>query len=244
MTDEIKKFIEDNISLIEQNKWEEIYEKADKLKISFGEFTEIMLDAGLHPEAYLRELPNSFLAYSKIKKFEIPNNVISIGPYVFYRCPSLMSVIISDNVTSIGNYAFQSCSNLTNVIIPDSVTTIGIAAFRFCYSLMNITIGNSITSIDASVFEDCTSLISMTLPDNVTELGYPAFSGCSSLTHVIISNNVISISDYAFSGCGDNLVIEYSGTKSDWKKIYNSQSFKNTYFIVNCIDGKIIKKKR
>ena len=50
MTEELKSFIERNIDLIEENRWEEIYKKSDDLKADVGKFTEIMLAADIHPE--------------------------------------------------------------------------------------------------------------------------------------------------------------------------------------------------
>lgn len=178
MNNQIKDFIEANINLIENNSWEEIYNRAsDTLtwKPYIKDFTEVMLNAGIHPELYLKELPEYFLSGSRCQEFIIPNHITNIRKFAFFHCTSLTNVIIGDNVTSIDENAFYYCS---------------------------------------------------------------------SLTHVTIPNNVIRIGDDAFADCGDNLTINYSGTKAEWKKIYNAKNFQNTYFTVNCTDGKIVKKKR
>jgi hypothetical protein len=70
------------------------------------------------------------------------------------------------------------------------------------------------------------------------------FDGCSGLANINIPSSITSFSRFAFSDCGDNLIIEFDGTKEDWKKIYDIDAFMNTYFIVNCTDGKIVKRKR
>ena len=49
MKEKIKKFIEDNINLINQNKWEEVYSNARDLYPHVGEFTEALLNCGINP---------------------------------------------------------------------------------------------------------------------------------------------------------------------------------------------------
>lgn len=176
MDDRVKQFIEDNIELIEDNQWEELYTKTKyELDIATGEFTSCMFAIDIHPEVYLKELPARFLFKSNIKEFNIPNNITSIGMGAFYGCKNLTCVTIPNGVTSIGIGVFRDCSKLTSMIIPKSVT---------------------------------------------------------------------AISDYMFWDGPHELIIDYSGTKADWKKIYNKRAFQDTYFTINCTDGKILKKKR
>lgn len=325
MTDLVKKFVEENIDLIEENKWEEIYQKAsDKLKDDTGIFTELMLAANIHPEEYLKELPDYFLSNSNIKEFTIPNKITNIGYSAFSKCRGLTDVIISDGVKSIGRGAFMYCKSLKSITIPNSIISIGENAFTYCENLTSVTIGNSVTSIGENAFYNCSRVTDIIIPDSIKRIGYDAFNGCTELAsitvsdrntkyksvdgnlytkdgktfvryavgktdtsfvipdgvtsigedafiygkslnnvtipnsvtnidnsafrfcislHVIIPDSVISIGDYAFSGC-KKLTIEYNGTKSDWKKIYNLQAFKYTYFTINCIDGTIVKKMR
>lgn len=222
MTDNVKAFIEKNIGLIESNKWSEVYQKAIyELGVSTGEFTETMLTVDIHPEEYLKNLPPYFLRSASIKNFIIPNSVTKIYLYAFDHCDNLTNVIIPNNIDEIGESAFGWCSSFTDIIIPDSVTSIGVFAFWCCEKLKTII-----------------------LPDTITVIRKKMLYGCINLTNVTISKYVTNISDGAFSYCGDNLTITYSGTKADWKKIYNPKAFENTYFTVNCTDGKIVKRKR
>jgi hypothetical protein len=214
-------FIQQHEDLIDDNDWEKVYKKAsDELNADIGAFTDIMLEADIHPERYLKELPSHFLFRSTLKKFTIPDNIMSIGDHAFSYCLSLESIEIPNSVTSIGYWAFQGCSSLTSVTIPDSVMSIGISTFSNCSSLINVTIGSSVTSIGSWAFLGCKNLTRVTIPDSVTE-----------------------IDDYAFHDCGDKLVTEYNGTKADWQQIYTPKAFEITSFTVNCTDGDVVKKR-
>lgn len=217
----IKSFIEDNINLIETNQWEEVYKKAiNELKDTTGEFTELMLQANIHPESYLDYLPSNFLSRATISNFEIPNNIKSIGWE-----------------------AFSDCENLEDVTIPDSIEFIDMAAFYNCKSLISIKIPDNVIEISERAFFNCTSLKSISIPNNVETIGQDAFYECSNLTSIVIPDSITAIGEDAFSECGDNLVINYTGTKAQWNKIYNRYSFMSTCFTVNCTDGKIVNKR-
>ena len=94
--------------------------------------------------------------------FDIPDSVISIASYAFYRSTSLQSITIPNSVVSIGGNAFCNCTSLTSIIIGNSISKIESAAFQNCTSLENITIPHSVKSIGNYAFIGCTSLINVT----------------------------------------------------------------------------------
>lgn len=157
MNEQLKKFIEDNINLIEQNEWKEIYHKR------FPEgFTETLLDCGINPlDQGLNFIPNNFLYNSNIEEFTIPNNITSIGKQAFAGCSNLINIKIPNSVKIIGDYAFSCCYQLASIEIPNKVTSIGHSAFEYCHSLTNIVIGNGVKSIQNWVFLHSDSLISI-----------------------------------------------------------------------------------
>ena len=140
-------------------------------------------------------------APSGLTEYVIPDNITSIGNYVFSRCSSLTSITIPDGVTSIGESAFYGCSSLTSITIPDNVTSIGQEAFCHCSSLTSINIPDSVKSIGQNAFSDCSSLTSINIPDSVKSIGQEAFSYCFSLTSINIPDSVKSIGQEAFSYC-------------------------------------------
>ena len=210
----MRQFIEKNIHLIQNQRWEEIYEK------DFPDgFTEILLNCGINPlEQDLNYIPNHFLCDCKrIKKFIIPNNVTSIGEQAFGYCDSLTSIVIPNSVTSIGDYAFYYCYSLTSIEIPSKVTNIGESAFSGCSSLTNIVI-----------------------PDNVTSIGGNAFYNCRSLTSITMGNGVKNIAKCVFAYCDNLTSINYNGTKEEWDAINKHEDWAyNVNVIVYCTDGEI-----
>ena len=134
MTEEVNNFIEENIELIEQQRWEESYRK----RFPIG-FTETLLESNINPlEQGLNYIPKYFLYNSNIKEFIIPNNVESIGYNAFRSCSSLTSVVIGDGVKTIGDAAFFDCESLKHVIIGNNVTSMGESLFWNCKSLISI----------------------------------------------------------------------------------------------------------
>ena len=143
----------------------------------------------------------------------IPDNITSIGQFVFRECTSLTSVIIGNNVTSIGFYAFHNCTNLTIVTISNSVTSIEDYAFNSCFGLTSVTIGSNVTNIGLGAFSDCNSLASISVDDGnhnfssqegvlfnkekTTLIQYPA----SKQGEYTIPNSVTNIRGNAFEGC-------------------------------------------
>ena len=201
----------------------------------------------------------------------IPDSVTSIGGRAFEKCNSLKyneygnafylgnsvnnyivlikakyknitNCEIKENCKFLYDSAFSGCTGLTSVTIPDSVTSIGVSAFSSCTGLTSVTIGSGVTSIDNGSFYNCAGLTSVTILGSVTSIGALAFSGCSGLTTITIPKSVKFIDDYVFySPKTQNLTIQYTGTKAEWKKIYKGDNltYINTVLTVVCTDGTI-----
>ena len=195
MEKELIDFINENEQLVNENRWEELYQKCEtNLR---GKLTDCLLSAELDVFEDMNKIPDYAFSGSTVKEFNIPNSVTSIGWYAFHGCSSLESIKIPSSITSISIHAFGRCERLTSIVIPDSVT----------------------------------------------EIGKWAFYGCDSLGTIILPRSITSIDEGAFTLCGD-IEIRFDGTKEDWKKIYNSKAFENTYFTIYCTNGKITRRKK
>ena len=142
-----------------------------------------------------------YLNGEEIKDLVIPNDVTSIGDYVFIGCYGFSSVTIHSSVNSIGKNAFMGCHGLTTITIPNSVTNIGGGAFGYCINLKQMNIPNKLISIEDGVWSDCKSLEKIEIPTSITAIGKNSFGGCESITSILIPNSVVSIGNSAFYNC-------------------------------------------
>ncbi len=158
---------------------------------------------------WTESIPEKAFSDSGIESITIPNSVIAIGDYAFYRCSELTNITIPGNVTSIGSHTFSGCSNLETAgpidgdynykfgwteSIPDN-------AFSNCEGLISVTIPDSITSIGNWAFYYCRKLTSITIPNGVTSIGQSTFNSCESLIRLTIPDSVTSIGQWAFYYC-------------------------------------------
>ena len=125
LTFEVKEFIEDNIDLIEDRAWDQIYDNARFTldSESTGGFTLAMLDIGEDPLKTLDYIPDYYLSDAKIEYFNIPNHIhlLSEGCFAY---SSLKEIVIPESVITIEMYSFSDCSQLKRVVIPPSVQNI------------------------------------------------------------------------------------------------------------------------
>ena len=154
-----------------------------------------------------------------ITSYKIPDGVLSIRAYAFYRCSNLINLEIPDSVTSIGSSAFNRCSGLTSITIPGSVTSIDMGAFYRCSGLTSVTIPEGVLSIEELAFGLCHNLTKVTISAGVTKIGYAAFAECYNLTDVIIPDSVTSIADSTFESCQKLEYVHYAGTQEQWNVI-------------------------
>ena len=105
------------------------------------------------------ELPNSIVKVNgemvkrqRLRQFDIPTYVTSIGDCSFFFSESLQSISIPTSVSKIGEKVFSGCKSLTSISIPTSVSEIGRFAFNWCYSLTSINIPSSVTSFGRGCF--------------------------------------------------------------------------------------------
>lgn len=128
MIEALKLFIERNIDLIEDRKFEELYGNAsaeymnerDKIKpTDINALTDILTDLfGEEPifDANITYVPNCYrMANDKIHQVEIPEGIRAIGRSAFQDCINLEYVKLPKTLSEIYPGAFKGCENLTKI---------------------------------------------------------------------------------------------------------------------------------
>ena len=159
----------------------------------------------------------------KLKHFEFPEGIRSIGKMAFINC-DMESVELPSGVETIGEQAFCQCAAMKTLHLPDSVKTIGAEAFLNCFVLEDLKLPAGPVDFGKHAFESCFALkqfkfppLSSTelpnilyncrgletveLPAGITSIGENAFESCHELKEITIPEGVETIEYRAFAGC-------------------------------------------
>ncbi|MDE5601898.1 MAG: leucine-rich repeat domain-containing protein, partial [Clostridia bacterium] len=136
------------------------------------------------------EIPDSVSSFGSslfyntgFETFTVPEKITNL-PDSFLANSKITSVVLPDGLTSIGRGSFSGCANLKSIVIPNGVTIIDSSAFENCTSLASVTLPAQLETIGSSAFRSCSSLTSITIPSNVRLIDYRAFDGCVKLVEV------------------------------------------------------------
>ncbi len=136
-----------------------------------------------------------------IKSIQIPDSLLSIGTWAFYRCENLLAISLPSKLEALGSGAFWHCYSLSSVTIPSGVKQIGFATFNECKSLKTVNISKGTETIGSEAFADCSQLTNVKLPTTLVVIETSAFSDCISLKEIQLPSKLRSIYSRAFSGC-------------------------------------------
>lgn len=146
---------------------------------------------------------------SKNGGFEIPNTVVTIGNYAFYKAGNTTYVNFQANskVAAIGSFAFAYINNLGNggiFTLPSSVTKVGEYCFAYCQNIQIDISKSSLISIPAFIFKESNNLHSITLPATVKTIEAYAFYECDNFNNIyFLGNSLEKIGTAAFKGCNN-----------------------------------------
>lgn len=143
---------------------------------------------------------NAFISRRSVRKFELPNSLVTIGEGAFSNCVSA-EFSFGSNIETIGKNAFLNCVSMQNITIPNSVTSLGESAFTNCSGATVLSIGSGLKTINSSTFKNCSSLKRIDVPDNVQNIGFNVFDGCTSASAATIGSGCKKIRSYLFNGC-------------------------------------------
>ena len=150
-------FIKSNINLINNNQWDELYEKANYTVRSYhtiGGFTNILLESGIDPLLQgATYIPKNYLEESKKKEFTIPEISIlyAIDSFAFFNS-DIENLVIPSNITYINDMAFKNMFKLKSLIWDSKCPVIPTSCFENCVELEKLILPKYITSIQANAF--------------------------------------------------------------------------------------------
>lgn len=118
----VKKYIEDNIKLIEDNDWNSFYANIPyRYDIAYnltGKVSSVLLEADINPLEYMEDIPTYYLRDSTVNNLNIPYNIKTIGYASFYMCKNIKGkLVIPGHIIKIGVDAFAYCTGLTDVVL-------------------------------------------------------------------------------------------------------------------------------
>lgn len=235
ITDLQKKFIEENIDLIEDNNWTKVFEQ------DCAGVGNVLYSAGIDFMSEIKRVPKFVFTDSTLEDIVIPPGVTEIGSFAFADSTALKNVKIPPTVSSIGQQAFSYCTSLSNIDIPN-LDLLGYQAFYYCTSLRSIDLsGCTLKNIYRSTFDHCTSLETVILPDSVEFIDNGVFFNCSALKSIELPSNITTINKDAFAFCESLTNIMFQGTAADWAEVTLGPSAFNKVpcKTIQCSDGMI-----
>lgn len=127
MTEELKSFIERNIDLIEDKKFEDLYNNA---------YASWLNKLGIMPMD-IRDLTDIlFQLFDKEPIFD--DNLTFVPHYYLVANDKVIDVMIPEGIEVIGKSAYRNCRNLQSLTLPKTLSEISDEAFKGCDKLSSI----------------------------------------------------------------------------------------------------------
>lgn len=226
MNTRLQAYLENNKSLLRQNKIKEFLEfvyndltLTDKEKIVLFEFINNCLGYFNQPNSYNFEfIPRSSQTSPNFSgTVYVGDDTTVIKPLCFRRSDKLEEIIIPESVTQIRNSAFTGCSSLKSIVIPDSVTELGPWVFSECTSLSSVVLPDTIMELETGLFYNCDALTSIKLPKSLKRIERDTFYNCR-FQSLVIPDTVSEIEGKAFAEC---IALESIRMPKNLKYLYN-----------------------
>lgn len=121
-----------------------------------------------------------------IVRVTLPDTVVKIGEFAFFKCEALKQVNIPKGLTEISK-GMLDITGIEDIIIGGSIKKIGAVAFYGCRELKSVRLCEGVLEIAESVFYFCANLETLELPCSVQKIADSAmpdnpFHGCRRLT--------------------------------------------------------------
>ena len=106
---------------------------------------------------------------AQLRKFIIPESVISIDDYCLYECYSIRYIIIPNGVTEPANDMCYDCNSLQFVVFPKTIINIPNTTFERCYDIKYYDFSNhtSIPTLEKATALEAAKWTKIIVPDNL-----------------------------------------------------------------------------
>lgn len=139
MNDITKSFIMENLNLIDEARWTELYANARarfSVAMHMSELTELLYECDcdmFSGEHKLTKIPTAFLFKTMRSEFRIPEHITEIGFLSFFDSNISGVVNIPVSCEKICEQAFSNCNEITELIINNPDIDVHESAFTGCY---------------------------------------------------------------------------------------------------------------
>ena len=225
LSNQVRKFIIDNQTLIERNEFDKLYQKAIYDLESVIDLSAVLVKSGIDPLPYIGNMTNSMmfshLDISNICKDQtlyIPKNIESIGANCFENATGFDRINFTAYLKYINDYAFYN-TQITELDMPGTVKIISTGAFSLCDKLQRVRLNEGVEELESMCFSGCEMLYEISLPDSLKTIGEKVITGWNTET-IRIPKNVTYIGGRNFNFMESKLKeVYFDMTFDDFKSI-------------------------
>lgn len=143
------------------------------------------------------QMPTDALRDSKCLEVILPKPLRSIGDNAF-NGSSILSIEIPENVSSLGSYVFYDCDNLETVNILGTLEEIPYSCFNDCDALKEVNFSSTLKRIREYAFYNCDSLKEIHFNEGLEHIGEQAIGYCHALKEVTLPSSLQSCTGSPF----------------------------------------------
>ncbi len=230
MCDSLRKiYIPENVHSIGYNAFS-VCNELNSIEVADGNKTFYTTGVDLIAKSALGDTLLCYAIGNESETYDVPENITTIAPTVFYNGANLKTVSIHENVEKIMNYQFGGCINLESINVhADNQNYNSIDGVLFEEDSLIIypckkagteyTIPNGIVDIQSEAFRYCENLISVTIPEGVERLNEYTFCECYSLEEVYLPISLKMVAWNVFANCFNLTDVYYNGSTINWNTI-------------------------
>lgn len=182
MLDEVLNIIRAHPDLLEQSKFDQLYQITPLDQRAT--LTLLLQTSDIDHLHLMTKIPARYAETLPIVSINIPTGIEAIEEDAFRECTALESVTLPRTLKKIERNAFMYCTSLSAIKIPEGVEKIPMQCFARCPQLMTVELPTTLQVILVEAFWECKSLYDIMYAGTMAQwkqvrLGQDAFPyGC------------------------------------------------------------------